>query len=91
MAWVAEVSVSPAEPLGDGATELALELDKVGTVLGALRVSDSECICGAFTTHELFSLEVLRVLSVETVLQSSEVRLLTCVTEVIGTFEYCPL
>ena len=91
MAWVAEVSVSPAEPLRDGTTEFALELDKVSAVLCALRIADTECVCCTLSTYQFLSLEILRVLSVETVLQASEVRFLTRVTEVIGTFEYCPL
>lgn len=39
MAWLAEVGVAPTEPLGDGAAELALELDKVQTVLLAVRIT----------------------------------------------------
>ena len=33
MARLAEVSISPTEPLGDGAAELALELDEILAVL----------------------------------------------------------
>lgn len=36
MAFLAEVGVAPAEPLGDGTAELALELDEICAVRLAL-------------------------------------------------------
>jgi hypothetical protein len=44
VAGLAEVGVAPAEPLGDGAAELAFELDEVFSVLGAVVNGDLTAI-----------------------------------------------
>lgn len=61
VAWLTEMRVSPAEPLGDGAAEFALELDKFLPVLRTRLGSTSNRNSGAFTAHELFLLEILDI------------------------------
>lgn len=61
MAGLAEVSVAPAEPLGDGAAELALELDEVLPVLRTCLDASAHCDGGALAADELFFFEVLIV------------------------------
>ena len=61
MAGLAEVSVAPAEPLGDGAAELALELDEVLPVLRTCLDASAHCDGGALAADELFFFEVLVV------------------------------
>ena len=81
--------IAPTEPLRNGAAEFALELDKICSMLGAFGVAYSKCVCSAFTTDQLLRFKLLGfLLASQTVFQSSEIRLLTCVTEVISTFEY---
>ena len=88
VARLTEMSVSPAEPLGDGAAEFAFKLDEVYTVLPTLGVADSESVCSAFTTDQLFSFEFLCLLCCsQAIFQSTEVRILTCMTEVVSTLE----
>jgi hypothetical protein len=53
------MSGPPAEPLGDRAAELALELNKFMAVLLAVVLAGSDCLGSALTTDQLFRLELL--------------------------------
>ena len=59
VAGLTEMRVAPTEPLGDGAAELALELNKVGSVCLAVCRSYAEILSCAFCANELFWLELL--------------------------------
>lgn len=75
VAWLTEVRVSPAEPLGDVAAEFALKLNKVRSMLRAALDATANSDGCALTTNELFFLEVLVVdVSRIAVLHTSEVR-----------------
>ena len=92
MARFAEVSVAPAEPLGDVAAEFALELDEVCPVDFALGSAHSQSVGCAFTTDQLLCLEFLfLLLRSQAVLQSSEVWILTSMAQVVGALEDCKL
>jgi hypothetical protein len=62
VARLAEVSVAPAEPLGDRATEFTLELDIVGTVLLAVDYTCSYLAGRALATDQLFWFILLTLL-----------------------------
>ena len=85
------MGVSPAEPLSDGTAEFALKLNKVGSMLRTLRCSNTEGVRGALSTDQLFWFELLCFLSINTILHSSEVRVLASMTEIVGALEDCPL
>lgn len=92
VAWLAEVSVTPAEPLGDTATELALEVDKFLSVLLALLDSSTDGLCCTLTADQLFLLEVGVVLvCLIAVLHSSEIWTLALEAHVVGEFAHCEL
>ena len=55
---IAEVSVAPAEPLGEVATESALPLDVCGSMLLAILVSKVKALCRAASTEMVFWFEV---------------------------------
>jgi len=78
MAGLAEMSISPAEPLCYVATELALELDKVCSVFLTNFLATTNADSGALTTHQLHLLEIIVViLPGLTILHTSEVWFLT--------------
>jgi len=56
VAGFAEVGVAPAEPLGEGAAELALELDEVRAVLRAVLYTRTHTHRRALTAHQLLRL-----------------------------------
>ena len=90
--WLTEVCVTPAEPLGYVATEFALELDEVRPVDLALGSTYSQGVSCTFTADQLLCLEfLLLLLSSQTVLQPSEVRILTSMAQVVSTLEDCKL
>jgi hypothetical protein len=62
VARLAEVSVAPAEPLSDRATEFTLELDIVSAVLLAVNYTCSYLASGALTTDQLFWFILLTLL-----------------------------
>lgn len=86
MARVAEMSGAPTEPLSDRAAEFALEFNELVSVLFAIILTDSDCLCGALTTDQFFRLEVLFSLFVIlfTILLSSEVNVFALETLIIG-------
>lgn len=47
MAFLAEVSIAPAEPLGNRAAELALKFDKLGSVRLALILAHTQLLGSA--------------------------------------------
>lgn len=49
MAWLAEMRVTPAEPLGNRAAEFALEFDEVLPVLRTRLDATADCNGGTFT------------------------------------------
>lgn len=63
MAWLAEVRITPAEPLSDRAAEFALELDKIRTVLRAVLDSAADGDCCTLTADKLFFLPSVVVVS----------------------------
>jgi len=62
VAGLTEVGVAPAEPLGDGAAELALELDEVGAVLRAVLYTRTHTHRRALTANQLLRLVSLALL-----------------------------
>ncbi len=84
MAWLAEVGRPEAEPLGDGATELALELDVVRAVLGAIGDAGTDHLGGTLGTDELLGLVVGVVLGLVAILHAAEVRGLALETHVVS-------
>ena len=84
--------VSPAEPLGNAAAELTLKLDEFYSVFRTLRCSNTESVCGTFTTDKFFCFEFLSFLSCsQAIFHTTEVRVLTVVTEIVGALEDSPL
>ena len=83
---ITKVSGAPAEPLGDGTTELALELDKLVAVLLAVVLADAHRLSSAFAANQVLRLEVFLCLFVVllTILPSSEIRLLALEAHVVG-------
>lgn len=72
------MSISPAEPLGDGAAEFAFELDVVSSMSLACFITTANGYSGAFTTDQLFLFEVIVcVLSLFTVLHTTEIGIAT--------------
>ena len=59
VAWLAEMRVSPAEPLGNGAAELAFELDEVRAVGLAVRGAQAELLRGTLGAYKFLRLELL--------------------------------
>ena len=69
VAGLAEVGVAPAEPLGEGAAELALELDEVGAVLRAVLYTRTHTHRRALTAHQLLRLiDLALLLSLDAIL-----------------------
>ena len=93
MAIITEVGRSPAEPLGNRAAELALELYIVGSMFCAVCNSGTDAHGGAFTAYELLRFELLIrflvELSPQAVLHAAEVRSLTLVALIVGAFKNC--
>ena len=91
MARLAEVSVAPAEPLGDRAAELAFELDEVCSVLFAVCVAETEFARRAFGAYQLLWLEILLgCLSRNAILHAAEVGNVTLKALVVGELEDGP-
>ena len=84
MAWLAEMSVTPTEPLGYRATELAFVLDEVLSVLLALLYSATDRLSCALTADELFLFEVdIVLICLIAVLHTSEIGVLTFEAHVV--------
>ena len=92
MARLAEVCVSPAEPLCDTAAEFTLKLDEIYSVFWTLRIANAESVCRTFTTDKFFCFEFLSFLGCsQAIFHTTEVRVLTVVTEIVGALEDSPL
>lgn len=89
MTRFAEVCVAPAEPLGDGAAEFALEFDKLLPVIHATFNSSSHTHSCALSTYQLFRLELTLILvgSCHAVLHSSKVGTLALEALEVGKLE----
>ena len=88
MAWFAEVSVAPAEPLGDRAAEFALELDEISSVLGAAASTYSKLLRGALAAYQVLRLEVLLLLlRRDTIFHAAEVGYFALEALVVCKFE----
>ncbi len=88
VARLAEVSVAPAEPLGDLAAELALEFDEISAVLLAVLLPRRVARCGALATNQLFWLELLGLfLRSVAILHPTEVGAFALVALVVTEFE----
>ena len=59
VAGLAEVCVAPAEPLRNGAAELALKLDEICAMYIAICCTEAELLRGTFSAHQFFRLEFL--------------------------------
>lgn len=83
------MSVAPAEPLSDAATELAFELDVIGTVFLAILDACTYTNCGALRADEFlgFVLPLAFLLSTDAIFQTSEIGAFTFVTLVVSKFE----
>jgi len=82
--FFAEMSVTPTEPLGYRAAELAFELDEVFLMFWATLDAPTHCYCCAFAAHEFFFFEILIIIiSILTILHSSEIGLAAFETKVI--------
>lgn len=92
VARFAEVGVTPAEPLGDRAAELALEFHEVGAVVLATRVAKAKLLGGTLGADELFRFEfLLGCLSCDAIFHTAEVGRLALVAGVVGKFEESPV
>lgn len=84
MAWLAEVRVSPTEPLGNGAAKLAFVLNKVHAMRLAILDAATHTYSCTLTTDQFLLLEVLVViLSSLTVLHTSEIRVIALIALII--------
>ena len=84
-----EVSVSPAEPLCDWATELALKLYVVSSMLFAVLDPRSHAHSRALTTHQFLWLVLLALLlSPQTILESTEICRLAFETLIVGELKH---
>ena len=91
VARFAEVRVAPAEPLGDRATEFALELYKVGAMLVTTCVAKTKLLRGALSADELLWLELLlSCLRRDAVLHTAEVGCLALETLVVSELKESP-
>jgi len=89
MTWLAEMSVTPTEPLGDWATKFAFEVDEVCTVLRTGFGATSHLHWGTLAADQLFFLECKIVLvCLVTVFHSSKIWLLARVAHVIWKFSH---
>lgn len=59
MTIFAEMSVTPAEPICNGAAELAFKLNEIATMCGTLCISHIQTCSSALTAHQVFHFEVL--------------------------------
>ena len=92
MARFTEVCGTPTEPLGDGAAELALELDKFLAVLRTVHDATLYVGRGTAPTDQIFLLVfTLPFIDVLTTLQATEVRLLAFEAHVIRQPSQCIL
>ena len=92
VAALAEVGVSPAEPLGYGAAELAFELYVVRSMGLAVLNTGAYTHGRALTAHQLLRLILLSfLLRVDAVLHTSEVCALTLEALVVSKLEHSPL
>lgn len=81
------MGVTPAEPLGDTAAELALEFDEVGAVSLAACVAEAQLLRTALSTNELFWFEfLLGGLCGDAIFHSAEVCHLALVARIVGEF-----
>jgi len=82
---LAEVSITPTEPLRDGTAEATLELDKVSPMRLADGITCPDTLRSALTAHRIFRLELLLLLlSIDTIFHATEVGLLALEALVIG-------
>jgi hypothetical protein len=84
VARLAEVSVAPAEPLGNRAAELALELNEVGAVLLAVLDAGAHADRRALAAHQLLRLVDALLRAVAAVLHAPEVGRLALEALVVG-------
>ncbi len=84
MAGFTEVRVPPAEPLRNGAAELALEFNEVRPVLGAVLNARADTNRRALPADQLLRLEVGPLLAGLAVLHAPEVGRLTLEAHVVG-------
>ena len=84
--------VSPAEPLSNAAAEFTLKLDEVYSMFCTLCCSNTESVRSTFTTDKFLCFEFLSFLSCsQAIFHTTEVRVLTVVTEIVGALEDSPL
>lgn len=87
MARITEVRRAPAEPLGDGTAELALELYVVDAVLCTVFNPCSDTFCGALAAYEILLLVLLWLLCINfAIFQTAEIWLFAFEALVVCTF-----
>jgi len=85
------MSISPTEPLSDGAAELALKLYEVKTVALAVSDATSDRLSSATRTYQFINFEFgCLLLSRNTIFHSTVVRFLALETLVVGQLEHGP-
>lgn len=91
VAGFAEVSVAPAEPLGDTAAEFTFILDVLGTMGFTVAHTTTDVGRHAVGADELIRLEFLgSLLSLNAIFHSSKVGFFAFKALVVGQFEHCP-
>jgi len=85
VALFTEMSITPTEPLGDGAAELAFKLDEVKTVLLAVSDTTSKRLSSTSSADQIFRFEFgCLLLSRNTIFHSTVVRFLALETLIVG-------
>lgn len=82
-----KVRITPTEPLGDRAAKFALKLYEISSVLRTILHTTSNTDSRTFSTNKFFPLEILIIILAHlAILLTSEVRILTFETLIIGEF-----
>lgn len=85
--WFTKVRITPTEPLGNRATKLALKLYEFSSVRWTILHTASNTDSWTFSTNKFFPLEtIIIVLAHLAILLSSEVRIWTFETLIVGEF-----
>lgn len=90
---LAEVSVPPAKPLGDVATELAFEFNELSAMLCAVFDPCPHTLSGALSTNQLLWFKhlvlIVLILLIGAVLHPSEVRRLAFKAHIVAELGHC--
>ena len=91
VAILAEVSRAPAEPRSYAAAELALEVDKVCSVLVAFLLATANFTSSAFWANQFFRFEFLLIIACRSyaIFFTAEIRIFTLKALVVSQFVHC--